>query len=186
MQEIASALIVGIIGTILFEVLKYLFIFSLNRIQEKKVPFSISGYWHLYIEESSENNGNKYYAHELIKFKYYRGNIHMRLYQMTNEKNYIYQGTGCMRINKLSIAYEQSNDSNSNHIGAFILKASNIEEHSVTLVGNYCEFRQEENHCSIFDVQLHPMRIKLINRLLLFLLKSKYAFGFMEKEFYEK
>ena len=183
LESLLYVIITGAISTIIFEIGKFLFLFIVDKIKEKSVSFSISGYWCSYNSEYSFSENKIYSAYELVKINYSKEKIVMHLYQLTNDnRRHQYKGYGFLRGNKLVISYEEANCSTSNHIGAFILKMQNKNEHSILFAGNYYEYRGEADTCEDFKYILKPCTLSLSNRLLIFIFRNKYIYKLISKE----
>lgn len=183
MNNIIKTIITGIIATAIYEIAKYIIIFITDRVKEKSKEFSISGIWCTYHESRSSIDNQLFSAYELIKLKYNHGKIIMNLYQLTNDgRKYHYKGYGCLRGNKLTIAYEEASNKVSNHTGVIILKLQNIVEHSIFLQGNYAEFRGNNEESTLYPYFLKPHKISLKNKIKIFLFKTQYIYKYMSKE----
>lgn len=183
MDNILKTIITGIIATTIYEIAKYIIMFIIDRTEEKSKEFTISGAWSTYHESRSNIDNQLYSAVELVKLKYVRGKVIMNLYQITNDnRKYHYKGYGCLRGNKLTIAYEEANNKFSNHTGVIILKFQNIVEHSILLKGNYAEFRGNNEESTLYSYFLKPHKISAKNRIKIFLFKNKYIYKYMLKE----
>lgn len=182
-SSITQSIILGVLATVVFEVIKFFFKKIRDSIQEKTIGFSLSGFWCSYVKEESIVDGETYYAYELLRLKYLNNKVFMTLYQVTSDKiKRYYKGYGCFRGNKLTISYEEANNSTSNHTGVFVLKINNKIEHQISLIGNYCEFRQENEECSVYKYSLYPYKLSLNTKILFRLLRKKYIYEYMQNE----
>lgn len=183
MNNIQYTVITGIIATAIYEIAKSIVILIIDRVKENNKEFSISGTWCAYHERKSGFDNKLYSAYELVKLKYIRGKVNMSLFQCTTDgRKYHYKGCGCLRGNKLTLAYEEVGNPHSNHTGVIILKFQNIMEHSIVLMGNYVEFNGNDERSSIYSYSLKPHKISTLNRIKIFVLKSPSVYEYMLKE----
>lgn len=176
-------ILVGIIATVLFEISKLIVIVIVDKAKEKSKAFSISGIWCAYHTSKSDIDGKIYSAYELVQLKIHHGKVAAVIYQITNDnRKHRYKGYGCLRGNKLSIAYEEASNPQSNHTGVFIVKIKNVIEHSIFLSGNYVEFRADAEDSSLYKYYLKPHEVSKTNMLKIMIFKSRFIYKYMQKE----
>lgn len=182
-EKYAPTIFVGIITTFIFEIMKYSFLLCKSKVTEKNLPFSLNGYWISYHESMDKKDGELLSAFELASFVFDNGVVHMRLYQLTSYGGfYCYKGIGYVRGDKVSVSYCESDSPQSNHIGNFLLKASNKIEHEVAFVGNYLEFRGNGTKGRTFAYSMCPYKMSTIDRMGIYFLRKKYATKLMKRE----
>lgn len=161
-SELIYTLVTGVVGCILYKFLEIAYYKVVDIWNQNNFLFSINGYWCAYHEEVDSRLNQKFVAYELVHLKYSRGNIKMRLYQLTGDsRKYFYVGIGYMRGDKVTIAYQEAKRRPSNHTGVFILRFHNIYEHSIVLEGDYHEFRGdnfESQKCAYFLKECHSIQ----------------------------
>lgn len=182
-EKSISTIIVGIISTFIFELMKYIFLLCKSKVAEKCLPFSLNGYWISYHESKEKKDGELLSAFELASFYFDNGVVRMRLYQLTSFGGfYCYKGLGYVRGDKISVSYYESDNPLSNHIGNFLLKASNKIEHEVSLVGNYFEFRGNSTKGHMFIYSMCPYKMSMIDRICIYFCRKNHAEKFMKRE----
>lgn len=181
MYNFAYTIITAIIATTLFELDKYIVSKLLDKVAEKRLPFAISGFWYAYHECKDAHTKENREAYELIHLKYNRGQVKMKLYQLTGDgRKYQYSGTGFFRGDKMTIAYEENQQCRSNKVGSFVLRLCNEREHSVVLKGQYHEIVGDVLVCRNNEYILNECRIEELNKK--WRLSSKYVFTLMKKQ----
>ena len=75
LENFSVTLLSGITVSLIFEILKGIFISIHNRICEKSLPFTVSGYWGTY------HSSNDYSAFEFVVIKHQGVGLRVRLYQ---------------------------------------------------------------------------------------------------------
>lgn len=182
MDKIAFTISAGIATTILFELLKYIFLLCKSKVTEKGLPFSLNGYWISQHESRSGKNSELISAFELAFFSFENGIVRMRLYQLTSFGGfYYYKGIGYIRGDKVSVSYCESDNPQSNHLGNFLLKASNKIEHEVSLEGNYFEFRGNGKKGYAFAYSMCPYKMSTVDRIGICFQRKRYAEKLMKR-----
>lgn len=181
-NNIIDAIILGIAATIIYELLKKFVLIILYSLKKRTLLFSIDGFWCTFHESKSELNGLVYSAYELLHLKYNKGNIYLKLYQVTNDnRNYLYKGIGYIRGDKIVIAYEEAKSDKSNHVGALMLRQNNFYEHSIVLQGNYIEFRGNRQSVKPYKYILKNCCLPLKTKINFLLCRDKNIYNFMKK-----
>lgn len=176
-ENLSGVIITGIIASAMFEIIKFSIIFVKDKIYEKGLPFTISGYWCTYHEKGS------YYAFEFVKIKHRGDKLKFRLYQKTNDGRFhFYKGNGYIRANKISFAYQEVNKNRSNHVGTLNLRIYNISEHCIGLVGSYSEFSKDEKECSHLPYELREFTESKWDKIFILLFRRNYIKRLMDRE----
>lgn len=177
LENLTDIIFTGIISATAFEIFKAIFIIIKNKISEKSLPFTVSGYWCTYHEKAMHG------AYELVYLKHQGNKLKLKLYQKTNDKRFhFYKGNGYIRGDKISIAYQEANKSRSNHTGTFNLKIHNISEHSVCLYGNYTEFSKNNKESNSIRYELKECNLSSFNRLCIKFLGKFFIKNLMVRE----
>lgn len=183
MDQIAFAILTGVLATVLFETLKFFFSRARDVIARKSLPFSLEGYWRTYHEEFDPQKETLFSACELVHFTLRNDAVHMKLYQTTNDgRCHFYQGIGYVRGHKLVLSYYEADNDKSNFTGVFLLRESNANEHMISLVGSYGEFRRDDPQAKFFPYSLHPCQLPRKEQLRIALRGKKYAYSLMRGE----
>lgn len=183
MYIVLNTIIIGIIATFIYELGKYLLFYIIDNIKVRNLPFTLSGYWCSYVNYIPKNSTDKFEAYELIKLKYKKETVYIKMYQLTNDnrKNY-YEGRGFLRGNKLAFAYKEIHRTTSNQVGTIILRYRNLKEHEVFLVGNYHEFRHDNYRSSSNPYMIKKYNMKFIDRFKSMIFHRKNIFSIMQSE----
>lgn len=182
MKNFLDTLILSIVATITYELLKKIIFTLSDIIKLRSLPFSISGYWCSYVVYKVKNE-KKYSAYELIKITYKKEIAYLKMYQITEDgRTSCYKGYGFLRGDKLAFAYSEAKKSTSNKVGTIILRYRNIIEHQVFLFGNYHEFRYNNFHSNSYPYRLKQYEINFFKSILCVILGEKYIFSLMKKE----
>lgn len=183
MENVLNTIIIGVVATFIYELGKYLLFFIIDNIKVRDLPFSLSGYWCSYVKYNPKNSTDEYEAYELIKLKYKKETVFIKMYQITNDnrKNY-YEGTGFLRGDKLAFAYREIHRETSNQVGTIILRYRNITEHEVFFVGNYHEFRHDNYRSSSNPYIMKRYYMNFTNTFICKMFGRKQIFAFMKKE----
>lgn len=178
-----DAIITGIIATLIFEIVKYIIFKLIDLSQKRRIPFSITGIWVTYHESVHPDTNEKHTAYELLILKIKKGNILTQIYQYTSdERKHRYKGCGYVRGPKLSIAYEEFNNQNSDLTGVYLLKNSKKTEHNTYLKGTYLEFQGKNDEAKVHEYCLFPYSPSFFNKICLKYLGQQYIFYHMKKE----
>lgn len=182
-NNVINTIIIGILATLIYELLTQLVLITLNALKKRSLLFTINGYWCAFHESKSELDGMVYSAFELLHLKYNKGKVYMKLYHVTNDsRKYLYKGIGYLRGDKIVIAYEEAKSDKSNHVGAFMLRQNNIYEHSVVLQGDYLEFRGNKQSVKSYKYLLNSCSVSVKTRVNFFFGRDKSIYNFMLSE----
>lgn len=156
-----------------YDISKATFLFVKDKLINKSIPTSISGYWYS-IVESKRNPNNK--TVEFINIKQKGEFVSFNLYQHTYKQEFFYyKGAGMMKGVKL-VAWFSNQEARSDHIGAFILAIEHDRQHTFYLKGYYEELNSE--HDLIGDIySTYPISLDLFEKL---------EFTFSKRKFMEK
>lgn len=177
MDNWKNIIISAIVSPTIFEVLKYLIVFIINKIKEKSLPHTMDGYWYSSVKES------EYIGYELIKIKQQSSKLYFHIYQLTKDNRfYVYKGCGYIRGSKVSLSYEEVKENKSSVTGNITLLKRDITQHTPKFEGIYSYFSKEETMCTTNPYNLFSLKINKMDRLLLLIFKSKYAKSYMKKE----
>lgn len=183
MNNIFETIIIGIFATFMYELGKYTLFYIIDNIKIRNIPFSLSGYWCSYVKYKPKNSTEEYEAYELVKIKYKRETVYIKMFQLTNDnRKNCYEGKGFFRGDKLAFAYKEMNRSTSNQVGSIILRFKNLKEHEVFLIGNYHEFRHDNYRSSSNPYMIKKYNMKFINRLKSIVFDRKNIFSLMQSE----
>lgn len=179
-----STIIGGILTTLIYELGKFIILYLFDKRTERSLEFSIDGYWCSFVTSKSKKSKEGYSGCELLKLRYRKGYIRMEIFHLTNDgRKYYYKGIGFLRGNKIAIAYGDSSDESSNHVGTMILRYSNILEHQIALVGNYHEFKQNEHQSTQTTYLIAKYQgTRRISEVKKFLLRKEYIYSFMQRD----
>ena len=177
LENFSVTILSGITVSLIFEILKGIFISIHNRICEKSLPFTVSGYWGTY------HSSNDYSAFEFVVIKHQGVGLRVRLYQKTNDGRFhFYRGAGYIRGNKISLAYQEADKSKSNFTGTFNLLVSNASEHSLKLNGSYTEFSKNEEESTSHPYCLRELSLSLKEIILITAFRKHYIKKLMDGE----
>lgn len=134
-----EAITYSVIGGLVIEIVKFVISLIIDITKEGNLSFSIAGYWCAYHKDINDG-GKEVEIYELLHLKYRKDTVEMVLYQIVDERNeYVYNGVGVCRGDKISVSYEETTNKNSNRVGTFILRTQD-GDHSVKLKGGFYEF----------------------------------------------
>ena len=181
MNTVINTIVVGIIATLSFEILKYFVLKVMDLIIESRIPFSLTGFWVAFSESKHPDTHEIYSAYEFVRLRIERGKIIVKIYQVTNDsRKHIYKGLGYLRGSKLSISYEDYSNPHSELCGSYNLRVSKKNEHSTYLAGSYTEFQGKEDILYTHDYCLFPYVPTKKENLALRVFGKKYIFNLME------
>ena len=177
LENLSFTLLTGVTVSLIFEILKGIFFNIYNRICEKSLPFTVGGYWGTY------HSLNDYSAFEFVVVKHQGVSLRVRLYQKTSDGRFhFYRGTGYIRGNKVSLAYQEADKNRSNLTGTFNLLVSNASEHSLKLNGSYTEFSKNEEKSTSHPYSLRELSLSLKEIILITILRKHYIKKLMNVE----
>ncbi len=183
-----NILITSLISPAVFEILKLFCSWLYNKLKNRSLPYTISGYWLACHNTEVVVENIAYTACEIIKIKQNGTNLSFVLYQLTNDKRfYIYRGVGYIRGSKVSLSYEETHSEISSNTGSFTLLKRDTLQHTSCFTGIYSEFVKEEKHCTSMPYSMHLLKLTYFERIMFTLFKSKYAKQYMKKRnFFEQ
>ncbi len=182
MKNTYNVIVAWFIAPAMYEILKHIIILIKNKLQERTIEYTVSGYWGT-VHSAKDKDGKEYTAYELLKMKQKGNELRSKLYQLTNDgRFYTYNCTGYIKGQKISLAYSELNNKFSNDTGTINLLRFEKFQHTPNFVGVYSEFSKSDTSCTSKDYNLIPLKINAKDRVLLAILKSKYAQKYLEKE----
>lgn len=177
MTKYFETIITGILATLIYEMIKNVFLFVKSHREEKNSTFNVAGYWCSYHKENSTSRDMVYESYELVYLKYKRRELLMTIYQVTNDgRKYKYKGKGIARYDKIIIPYEERTKCKSDFLGVIMVRFSNIVEHNVVLEGSYFEFRKNSMRAKGYPYMLKEFDIKFFDRIKLSLFGKYFAY----------
>lgn len=182
MKSIIITLLIGILGTIIFEIINWFFLSAKDFIIKKNLKFSLNGYWKAYI--TYEYKGIMYSAWELMILKYRNGFAKAKIYQATRDNRY-YECVCCgyMQNDKLVLAYKETKQQISNDVGVIILRTYNSVNHEVVLKGSYCEFEENAVNCIINSYTLEYEEFSIKQKIMIKFNRNKYVYELLSNYF---
>ena len=182
-MDVVYTIIIGVIATLVFELLKYSVIRVLDLTKKMHLTFSLPKYWISHTIQASPDSQKTFSAYEFVKLKIVKGRISMQIFQYaTDGRLHKYKGCGYIRGSKLSISYEEFANRYSEMTGSLNLKVSKKSEHSIYLKGTYTELQGKKDEVFSYDYCLYPYFPCMFDKLGLNLLGSRYIFNHMKKE----
>ena len=182
MDNIYNIIVTCFVAPAIYELLKHLLLLVKNKLQESNVEYTISGYWGA-IHSDKDKNGKEHTAYELLKISQEGNKLFSKLYQLTNdERFYTYNCVGYIKGQKVSLAYSELNNQFSNDTGTINLLRYEKFQHTPNFMGVYSEFSKSDTVCTSKEYNLIPVKLNLKERILLILLKSRYAKIYLKKE----
>ena len=181
-MNVRNIIITCFLAPAIYEILKHIVFSICDKIRENGMPYVITGYWVAY-HSSKFGDGSEYAAFELIKIKQKNDKLFAKLFQLTDdERFYTYNCKGYIKGNKVVLSYCEANSSLSNAVGTFNLLRKEQLQHLPCFYGVYSEFIKDNRECSSSAYKLFPYKVPVFNRVLIYLLKSKYVRRYMRKE----
>lgn len=178
MEETIYTILTGIISTVLFELIKAGVLFLKVRKEEKNSTFDINGYWYAQHGHVDKFDNINYEAFELVRLKYRKGTITLKIYQLINDgRHYVFRGNGLIKFDKIVASYGEISGGKSDFLGTMMLRFSNVVEHSVVLEGTYQEFRRNNMKSTSYNYMLREYPIKRIQKLAILFRGEKYIFN---------
>ncbi len=176
-------IVTGVLATILYEMLKEIFIIIKAKCDERTSTFNINGYWTSLHKSVDSLDGKEYTSFELVKLKNKKGIVFIKIYQIiSDDRRYVYRGNGLIRFDKLVFSYEEITKNKSNFLGSIMLRFSNEIEHQVVLQGRYYEFRKNSPNSRSYPYILREYKLSNREKINFFLKGEKYIFKILEKD----
>lgn len=181
MNKGTEVILTWLIAPTVFELLKIFVIWIINKIEERSLPYSMSGYWCTYHEMIVNNQ--TYSCYELLKIKQQGSKLVLCIYQLTNDNRfYLYKGKGYIRGAKVSFSYEEVNSKFSSSTGNVSLLRKDILQHTPRYEGVFSEFIRENENCTCSPYILCFLDLGWFDKMMITIFKSRYIKNYMEKE----
>lgn len=190
MAKWINIIITCLVFPAIYEILKSIVIRSLNVFKEKSLPYTMTGFWCAHHTAKDEKVEKVFSTFEILDIQQQNTYLTVTIYQYINDgRFYTYKGKGYIRGEKIAISYEEAEEGMSNNTGNITIRREDTYQHRPQYVGIYSEFIRENKFCTSRPYALESLEISKMDKVLLKVLKNRYAKIYMEKasiSYYEK